>query len=245
MRRRHYNPNWNQARAGGPGLEQLQELLAGLRAAYLTYRTAHWQASGDASYGDHLMLQRIYEESEKHVDQVGERIIGYYGVSAVDLADQADRVAQWTTRFAREQDPVRASLAASESVRDLVAETYDVLNQHRQLSLGIDDLLMSISSSKDEHVYLLQQALEGRRVPVARAANADWCDPAAAWSTDKENLRRMRLGMPVTFAPGSAELVDCSYDQIVDYYRRHPQMLCEGQTPEIVARRMVKRRMVR
>jgi DNA-binding ferritin-like protein len=171
VRHRRYNSNWNQARVGGAGLEQLQELLAALRAAYLTYRTAHWQARGDASYGDHLMLQRIYEESEKHVDQVGERIVGYYGVSAVDLSDQTERVAQWSTRFSREHDPVRASLTTSESVRDLVTDTYDVLQKHGHLSLGIDDMLMSISSSKDEHVYLLQQALDGRQMPVSRAAN--------------------------------------------------------------------------
>lgn len=244
MRRRRYNPNWNQARAGGPGLEQLQELLAVLRAAYLTYRTAHWQARGDASYGDHLMLQRIYEESEKHVDQVGERIVGYYGVSAVDLDDQTQRVAHWSTRFARDKDPISVSLRASEAVRDVLSETYDVLNKQGKLSLGIDDLLMSISSSKDEHIYLLQQALEGRGRAVARAANSG-CDPDAAWDTDLENLRRMKAGLPVTFAPGSAELVDCSYEQIVGYYREHPQMLCEGQTPEDNALQITKWRTLR
>ncbi|MDP3910848.1 MAG: ferritin-like domain-containing protein [Gemmatimonadales bacterium] len=172
MRRRpRYSRNWNSARAGGESLEQLKELLAALRAAYLTYRTAHWQASGDAYYGDHLMLQRIYEESEKHIDQVGERVVGYYGASAVDLADQTERVADWSTRFARERDPVRASLVAAEEVRDLLTQTYDMLESQGQLTLGLDDLLMSISNDKDSHVYLLQQALSGRKASRAREAN--------------------------------------------------------------------------
>jgi DNA-binding ferritin-like protein len=169
MRHHRYSRNWNAARAGGESLEQLKELLAALRAAYLTYRTAHWQASGDAYYGDHLMLKRIYEETEKHVDAVGERVVGYYGASAVDLGDQTERVADWAQRFAREKDPLRASLIAAEQVRDLLAKTYDVLDQQGELTLGIDDLLMSISNDKDSHVYLLQQALDGRS--AARTAN--------------------------------------------------------------------------
>lgn len=164
MRRRpRYSRKWNAARAGGESLEQLKELLAALRAAYMTYRTAHWQASGDAYYGDHLMLQRIYEESEKHIDQIGERVVGYYGASSVDLADQTERVEHWMQRFSKEGDPIRASLVAAEDVRDMIAKVYGTLEKQGELSLGIDDLLMSISNEKDSHVYLLQQALEGRR----------------------------------------------------------------------------------
>lgn len=164
MRRRpRYNRKWNAARAGGKGLEQLKELLASLRAAYLTYRTAHWQAKGDAYYGDHLMLQRIYEEAEKHVDSIGERIVGYYGASAVDLADQTERVAGWSERFSRKADPLQASLVAAKAVRDELERTYNLLQTQGELTLGMDDLLMSISSDKDTHVYLLQQALESRK----------------------------------------------------------------------------------
>lgn len=39
MRHRRYNPNWNQARVGGPGLEQLKGVPLGPRAAYLTPKT--------------------------------------------------------------------------------------------------------------------------------------------------------------------------------------------------------------
>jgi DNA-binding ferritin-like protein len=172
MRRKpRYNRRWNAARAGGDGLEQLKDLLAAMRASYLMYRTAHWQARGDAYYGDHLMLQRIYEETEKHADQVGERIVGYYGASAVDMADQTERVAQWSERFSREGDPVKASLEAAKAVRDLLTRTYNVLERSKQLTLGLDDLLMSISNDKDTHVYLLQQALDGRKVTADRAQN--------------------------------------------------------------------------
>lgn len=250
MRRRRYNPTWNQARAGGPALEQLKELLAVLRAAYETYRTSHWQATGEGYYGDHLMLQRIYEDAEKAVDQVAERTVGYYGAQSVDLADQAERVRTWSATFGRETCPVKASLLAARAVRDQLVESYDAIRADRQMSLGLDDLLMTLASKNDEHQYLLQQALEGRAgaqgLELARAANRGRrptiCDPAEAWATDQENLRRMEEGLPVTFAPGSAQLIDCSYDQVVTYYRKHPEMLFE-QTPEEVAAQITKRRL--
>ena len=169
--RRRYNRKWNAARAGGEGLEQLKQLLAALRAAYLTYRTAHWQASGDAYYGDHLMLQRIYEEAEKHIDSVGERLVGYYGASAVDLADQTELVAEWSERFSRHQDPLKASLDAAKSVSAELERTYKLLKRNQQMTLGMDDLLMSISNDVDTHVYLLQQAQKGRRAAPHRATN--------------------------------------------------------------------------
>lgn len=245
-RRRRYNRKWNAARAGGQSLEQLQNLLAALRAAFLTYRTAHWQASGQPYYGDHLLLQRIYEESEKHVDSVGERVVGYYGASAVDLADQTERVAEWSARFGRKTDPIEASLAAALDVRDLIEKTYDSIKSRGEMTLGLDDLLMSIANDKDSHVYLLQQALEGRE-GKSRMANRGQseCDPALAWRTDQENQRRMAAGLPVTFAPGSAHLRDCCYEQVVAYYRDHPQMLGEDLTPELAAMQIAKRRCMR
>lgn len=248
MRRRRYNRKWNAARAGGASLEQLQELLAVLRAAYETYRTSHWQATGEGYYGDHLMLARIYEDAEKAVDQVAERTVGYYGSQSVDLADQAERVQTWSATFGRETCPVKASLLAARAVRDQLAESYDAIRADRQMSLGLDDLLMTLASKNDEHQYLLQQALEGREgVRQKRAANRGrrptTCDPDEAWATDQENLRRMEGGLPVTFAPGSAQLIGCSYDQVVAYYREHPEMLYQ-QTPEQAAAQITKRRLM-
>lgn len=151
-------------------LEQTQDLLAALQAAYLTYRTAHWQSKGDAYYGDHLMLQRIYEESAKHVDSVAERMVGYFGAESVDLVDQVDSISYYVDLFGRKRAPIQASLAATEVVRELLTETYAALEKHHNLTLGMDDLLMATASEKDVHQYLLQQALSGREASRAPAA---------------------------------------------------------------------------
>lgn len=190
MMRRRYNRKWNAARVGGASLDQLQELLAALRASYLLYRTAHWQASGDAAYGDHLLLQRIYEETDKHVDQVGERTVGYFGEGAVDLMDQSGRVAEWSAEFSKDPDTLQASLAAAKRVRSLLEQTYQILKKDSQMTLGLDDLIMALASAKDEHIYLLQQATRGRTRLAARAANYGGIpfEDVAAYYRDRPDL---------------------------------------------------------
>lgn len=147
------------------GLNAMQELLAMLRASYMTYRTDHWSTEGPNFYGNHLLFQRIYEETEKHVDATGEKIVGYWGSDAVEQDDQAKRVEHWMRKFGKSRDPLRSSLLAAKTLRDWISKTYKTLEDEGSLSLGLDDFLMAMSSDKDTHIYLLQQAL----VPVAKA----------------------------------------------------------------------------
>lgn len=171
-----FNPRWNTAAQGArPQVpERLVDLLASLRAAYMVYRNAHWQVKGAGYYGNHLLLERIYEDSAKNVDAVAERIVGYYGPGAVELSGrQTDQIQAAIATFeSAGDDPLERSLAAADHVRTALKNAYDVLKSDGTLSLGWDDLLMTISSQKDEHVYLLQQALDGHEVKlVDRAAN--------------------------------------------------------------------------
>lgn len=173
---RLFNPRWNAAvagpRAAVPG--ELVDLLALLRASFMVYRNAHWQVSGDGYYAKHQLLQRIYEDSEKHVDQVAERMVGYYGGDSVALAGkQSDRLQSWIETIENSSDcPIERSLEAAKLTRQALENSYKTLKKDGQISLGWDDLLMTISSAKDEHVYLLQQTLEGHEVKlVDRAAN--------------------------------------------------------------------------
>lgn len=134
------------------------ELLALLQAAYLTYRADHWTVRGDDYYGNHLLLQRIYEQAEKHVDSIAERIVGYWGGDAIDEQEQGRMIQEAMSDFSSGK-PLEDSLLAAKTVREKLREVYDVMQAGEKQPLGLDDLLMSISSEKDEHVYLLQQAL--------------------------------------------------------------------------------------
>lgn len=152
----------NQEIALRSGREELEELLAILRAAFMTYRTGHWKAEGDDAYGNHLLLQRIYESTEKQIDALGERLVGHYGPGSVDLEKQRGLVDGWMFQFADESDPMVASLFAAEAIQQQIRRAFDALDPR---PLGLDDLLMTFASEKDEHIYLLRQAV-GRDVSV-------------------------------------------------------------------------------
>lgn len=163
-----FHPRWNTATASGERVPRsMVELLAALRAAYLTYRNAHWQVQGEGYYGNHLLLQRIYEEASEHVDSVAERMVGYYGPAAVDLDGlQAERMQAWIAEFQAGEGPLERALLAAHGVRRALDDAYAELKASGGMSLGLDDLIMSISSDKDEHAYLLQQALDGHEVKL-------------------------------------------------------------------------------
>lgn len=136
------------------------DVLAALRAAYFTHRNAHWQTRGVGYYGNHLLLQRIYEESEANTDTFAEQMVGYFGPDSVTLRGaQLEKINADVARFEGQPDPLRRSLAAVLELRKRLAKAYTSMREGGDLSLGWDDVIMSIASSNDKHVYLLQQAL--------------------------------------------------------------------------------------
>src|SRR5690606_33619745 len=46
----------------------LSAVLSALRAASFLHQTHHWQTSGPSYYGDHLLFDRLYKESQPHID---------------------------------------------------------------------------------------------------------------------------------------------------------------------------------
>lgn len=140
--------------------EYLRELLAVLRAAFITYQTGHWTVSGPAYYGKHLLMQRLYDDTAPQIDGLGERIVGYWGNAGVDQADHGARVEYWLRTWAPIACPIKRSLAAAVQIRNSVQRAYDDLKQTRALTLGLDNFLQGIADVKDTHVYLLQQMLK-------------------------------------------------------------------------------------
>lgn len=151
--------------SGSNPADEMLDLLAVMRASFLVYRDGHWKVKGNDYYGDHLLLQRIYEETEKQIDQVGERIVGLWGPEALDSREQATLVDKYYRKLSL-GDPMQSALAAAELVHEKLFDTYEALKKRGEITLGLDDLLMAISSEKETHLYLLQQALSEKPGPV-------------------------------------------------------------------------------
>ena len=129
-----------------------------LRGMALVHQNNHWAA---LSFGDHLLFQRLYEETQEIVDEAAERVVGLCGelmyegkesfIAAKFAAESKDSI----------KSLLESSLAVERYFSELVKKTYEHLKDNEELTLGLDDLLMSQASVGESHVYLLKQAIKG------------------------------------------------------------------------------------
>lgn len=154
-----FNKNPEDLQQGAP----LLNLLAAFRGAYEVQRNSHWRASGNDAYGNHLLLQRIYEDTSKNVDNLAERYVGLFGASGgavnagIEGTKHLDQVNAFAKDFTR-YDPMTSAWLASSELNRLLKETYEEMKYSGDMTPGLDDLLLSIASNVEEHLYLLQQA---------------------------------------------------------------------------------------
>jgi len=139
-------------------MDPLQHILAVIRAATRMYQTNHWRVSGVGFYGNHQLLNRLYDETFAAEDAFGERLVGYFGPGAVEPVGQMDAVLTWCRRWAAIKDPMKQSLQIANDVSDVLAKGYSQMKESGHMTLGLDDLIMATSNQVDEHIYLLQQA---------------------------------------------------------------------------------------
>ena len=148
----------------GAGYYPLSGLLALLRAAYMLHQTAHWQTHGGHFYGDHIMLQRIYDESLEGIDGVAERLVGLSNSpGAVCPVKQAKLIHSLVTAFATESHSygpealIQRSLTVESVILKVITLTKEAIEGQGQLTDGLEDLLQGLASKHEEFVYLLQQ----------------------------------------------------------------------------------------
>lgn len=134
--------------------EYCAKYIAMLRASYLMYQNFHWITSGPSFYGNHLLFERLYKSSQDNADLAAEKLIGNFGSDALSIKNQAAFISEYLTG---DDDIIQDALSAEKTFLAFSQEFYDYLEQEKKLTLGIDDAIMGIASSHEEHVYLLQQ----------------------------------------------------------------------------------------
>jgi hypothetical protein len=149
---------------------QMSTVLALLRALQWNHLASHWQISGDSSYGDHQLFDRIYGATVGEVDDLAEKLVGTFGPSAVDPENQAAAMHKMVTALAAISCPFERGLHGERVfqvvLKDIVAE----LEGLGQLSLGLDDFLRTLANNHETTLYLLQQRHGGVRVASATAS---------------------------------------------------------------------------
>ena len=149
----------------------LQMLLAVLRGAHFAHWNSHWQVKGSNFYGDHELMERIYTTLIEEIDTLAEKIVGTYGVEAVNAVEQAQLMANHLLPLAEAHsmnDPIRRALLIEEGLQVIFKNAYGMLKEQGGLTLGMDDFIMSMANTHETNLYLLRQRCDTR--PSVRTA---------------------------------------------------------------------------
>ena len=152
----------------------LQAVLGTLRGMESAYHTLHWQVGGPNFYGDHLLLQRLYEAGGnpdiiKEIDSLGEKMVAYAGPESVRgeviwglATNTTSEILRRAGKTPSPETVIGAMLRTEELLQEQIRFAYQTLKDRGQLSLGLDDFLMALADERDGAIYLLRQRLAGR-----------------------------------------------------------------------------------
>ncbi len=139
--------------------EILQDLLACLRAQYWNYQQSHWQSQGASFYGNHLLFERLYTSIPDQVDGLAEKMVGAFGSTIVNTPDLGDFFEDWLLRWDNLEDPHLRGILSESDLQQMCKMVYNHLKTSDDLSLGMDDFLMSLSNKHETNQYLLEQSV--------------------------------------------------------------------------------------
>lgn len=136
--------------------------IASLKAMAQIHQNSHWLTKGDSFYGDHLLFERLYNSTLENLDLAAEKFIGLFGDDCLNYNLQVELLNKVLVKYKDISNPVEMSLAIEKDFVKLSADSYNCFETEKQLTLGLDDAIMSISSKREESIYLLQQILKGK-----------------------------------------------------------------------------------
>lgn len=135
--------------------------LATLKAIYIIHQQNHWLTAGKDFYGNHLLFQRLYESAQESTDLAAEKFLGLFGEDSLNFSLQAELLNKILTRFkGMAENKAHMSLAIEKDFLKLSEGAYKAFEEQDAMTQGLDDMILSIASKREESIYLLQQSLK-------------------------------------------------------------------------------------
>jgi starvation-inducible DNA-binding protein len=149
-------------------VEALNQVLADTITLRDLYKKSHWQVAGHTFYQLHLLFDKHFEEQDKLVDQIAERIQLLGGISLAMGADVAEETRISRPPRGREEVPVQISrlLEAHELILTFAREAAGEADEAGDD--GTNDLLVSdVIRTNEMQVWFLSEHLVA--APVVEA----------------------------------------------------------------------------
>jgi DNA-binding ferritin-like protein len=144
-------------------IKPLMEFLACLKLNLTYIQAAHWISKGKSFYGDHLLFERIYTELVEEIDTYAEKVLALSSDEVVNPIEVLGVAAERLPRIVKFQggdDGDELAKNALNSEKYVLAELeklYELLKEQDNMTMGLDDLLMAMHNSHENHIYLIQQ----------------------------------------------------------------------------------------
>jgi DNA-binding ferritin-like protein len=139
--------------------------VASLKGISIIHQQGHWTTSGELFYEQHLLLERIYNSAIEDLDLAAEKMVGLFGSDVLDYVQQADLLHKVLLNYKGISQALPRSLAVEQDFLKFSQKAYDAFENEGELTLGLDDMIMSIASNREEAAYLLKQSLSKRDTP--------------------------------------------------------------------------------
>jgi DNA-binding ferritin-like protein len=134
---------------------KVQAILAHVEALSMFYQSAHWLTSGPTYYADHLLLERLYNETSDEIDSLGERSVGKFDPSGVLVETRLANITSVLESVQVEGSFLARALALENSLIALLDEI-----EKAEISSGTRDLFAGIADAHEVHTYLINQRLK-------------------------------------------------------------------------------------
>jgi DNA-binding ferritin-like protein len=131
-------------------------MLAFTEALSMIHQSHHWQKQGDSFFGDHLMYQRLYEETNAEIDVLAEKIVGVGGIKMTNYFTRLSIIRSFMRGVAKGEAPEVESHRAGLMYVIAGEMVMDVLKEKDILTRGIEQALGNILDKHESHIYLLQ-----------------------------------------------------------------------------------------
>ena len=138
-------------------------VLGMLRALKWSYWNSHWMAKGSSYYGDHILFERLYGEGiDVQIDTLAEKIVSYDQDILMGnmMQDAFVSLVDFGKKKVLEKNNLALGMLVMEKrFQSALLSAYNSLKSNNELTLGMDDFLMSMANERETASYLLGQRL--------------------------------------------------------------------------------------
>lgn len=181
--------------------QRMIEIWVRLMILYMLYWDGHWKSAGPMQNADHALFAKLYGDTTGPIDQISEKIHGYFGNEGFSLPQAMAMVMQGLQElYSSGEDHVNMGLLAEDYFQAHLRQTHQELTQLGVLPLGLDDWLMATASDFETHGYLLQQRASAvrslQKIKTAGLWQSFFGSPARAATaseTSTQLLKNMNL----------------------------------------------------